>query len=192
MRRAKGKSEKAKVKTYKIKQVKTKLRLLPFAFCLFLLCLPVLKFYAQTGGTYRIEKTVVASGGDRSAGGVYSLESTAGQTLAGGRLQGSGFFIQNGFWTFDLVPTASNVSIGGRVLTASGLGIRNIGVRLTAPDGSIRFSSTGSFGYYRFDDVAVGATYVLTVSSRRYIFTNPTRVVTVSDELGNLDFVADE
>jgi hypothetical protein len=40
--------------------------------------------------------------------------------------------------------------------------------------------------------VAVGATYVLTVTGRRYIFTNPTRVVTVSDELGNLDFVADE
>ena len=63
---------------------------------------------------------------------------------------------------------------------------------LTAPDGSTRLSQTGSFGYYRFNDIPVGAIYVLNVSSRRFVFPNPTLVVNVTDELGNLDFVAFE
>lgn len=187
MRKAKGKSERFESIT---RFSKVSISFLPFlALCL---CVSVAKLDAQTGGTYRIEKTVVASGGAASAGGGYSLTGTAGQTLAGGFLQGSGISEYSGFWNAaPLAPTASNVSIGGRVLTANGLGIRNARVMLTAPDGAIRFSSTGSFGYYRFDDVPVGAAYVLTVSSRRFVFTNPTRVVTVSDELANLDFIAE-
>ena len=163
---------------------------LPFlSLCL---CVFVVNLSAQTGGSYQIEKTVVASGGSRSAGGNYSLESTAGQTLAGGFLQGSGFSEYSGFWTPVFAPTAANVTIGGRVRSANGQGIRNARVMLTAPDGTVRFSLTGSFGYYRFNDIPVGEIYVLTVFSKRYVFDNPTLVVNVSEQLENLDFTASE
>lgn len=147
---------------------------------------------AQTGGSYQIEKTVIAAGGSRSAGGNYSLESTIGQTLAGGFLQASGFSAYSGFRTPVFAPTAAGVSVGGRVLTPHGQGIRNARVMLAAPDGTVRFSLTGSFGYYRFSDIPVGATYVLTVFSKRYVFDDPTLVVAVNEQLDNLDFTATE
>jgi len=191
MIKAKVKSRKAKIKMKKVRTPKTEFSLFTFHFLLFLLCVPVVNHPAQTGGAYRIEKTVVASGGVASAGGGYSLVSTAGQSIAGGFLQGSGVSEYSGFWVPVLAPTVASVSIGGRVLTAGGQGIRNARVMLTAPDGTIRFSLTGSFGFYRFNDVTVGATYILTVSSRGFVFTDPTRVVSVNDELVNLDFVAE-
>lgn len=89
-----------------------------------------------------------------------------------------------------LAPTAANVSVSGRVLTAAGQGIRNVRVTLTAPDGSVRTAVTGSFGYYRIDDVETGHTYVFQVASRRYAFSQPTRAITVNDELTDIDFVA--
>lgn len=89
-----------------------------------------------------------------------------------------------------LAPTAADVSVSGRVTTAAGQGIRNVRVTLTAPDGSVRNAVTGSFGYYRFDDVETGRTYVLEVASRRYAFSQPTRTISVNDELTDIDFVA--
>jgi subtilisin-like proprotein convertase family protein len=98
----------------------------------------------------------------------------------------------NGGWGIEFQPrTAASASIGGRVLTAGGNGIRNAevvlsGGTLTEP----RRVQTGSFGYYNFDDLQTGQTYILTVNSRRYIFTTPTRVVTLTDNIGDLDFIA--
>ncbi len=148
--------------------------------------------FAQTGGSYQIESSSVAAGGGRNSGGSFSLDASAGQNLAGGTPQSARFSVQNGFWTFNLAPTAAGVSIGGRVMTFGGQGIQNARVTLTYPDGETQTSLTGSFGYYRFNHIPVGETYVLTVVSRRFGFTNPTQILTVSDELDNLDFVAME
>ena len=49
---------------------------------------------------------------------------------------------------------------------------------------------TGSFGYYNFDGLLTGQTYMITVNSRRYLFTTPTRVVQLTDNLADLDFIA--
>jgi hypothetical protein len=98
----------------------------------------------------------------------------------------------NGGWGIEFQPrTAATASIGGRVLTADGNGIRNAevvlsGGTLTEP---MRVQ-TGSFGYYHFDNLQTGQTYILTVNSRRYIFTAPTRVVSLTDNIGDLDFIA--
>jgi WD40 repeat protein len=90
----------------------------------------------------------------------------------------------------DLAPTAANVSVGGRVLTANGQGIRNARVTLTDANGATRTAITGSFGYYRFDDVEVGQTYIVSVRSKRFQFSNPTLVITLMDELTDLTFTA--
>ena len=84
-------------------------------------------------------------------------------------------------------PSASAVSVGGRV-SAAGQGLRNAVVVLTDPQGVSHRALTSSFGYYRFDEVQAGETYVISVSSKRYQFA--TRVVGVSNDLTDVDFTA--
>ena len=147
---------------------------------------------AQSGGAFAIEQSVVASGGASNlSGGAFTVGGTAGQTVVGSSGTGS-FNLRGGFWEVQpLAPTAAMVSVSGKVSTANGLGIRNVIVTLTGPDGSIRTTVTGSFGIYQFADVEVGGTYVLTIAPKRYVIANPTQVVTVRDEIANLDFVAE-
>ncbi|MBK8811289.1 MAG: carboxypeptidase regulatory-like domain-containing protein [Acidobacteria bacterium] len=90
-----------------------------------------------------------------------------------------------------LVPTAANVSIAGRVLTSAGQGIRNATVTiagggLTEPITVV----TGSFGYYKFEGLEAGGVYVVSVSSKRFVFAVPSRVVGAADDVTDLDFVA--
>ncbi len=151
-----------------------------------------LSVFAQSGGSFQIEKSAVAAGNGTNSGGSFSLDSTAGQMLAGGQMQSSRFSVQSGFWTFNFAPTAAGVSIGGRVTTLGGQGIQNVRVTLTGSNGETQTSLTGSFGYYRFNDIPVGETYLLTVFSRRFIFDNSTQIVSVNEELNNLDFTAAE
>jgi hypothetical protein len=86
--------------------------------------------------------------------------------------------------------TAANASISGRALTADGRGIRNASVSIILPGGEVRTVSTGSLGYYTFTDLPAGQAYVLSISAKRYRFENPTRVITLDDDLTGLDFIA--
>ncbi len=98
----------------------------------------------------------------------------------------------DGFVTSVSLPLlAANVSVGGRVMTAEGTGISNVRVTLTDQSGNVRTALTGSFGYYRFDEVEVGQFVVISAAAKRYIFANPTRVVTVQDDLTDMDFIAE-
>jgi hypothetical protein len=87
--------------------------------------------------------------------------------------------------------TAAYVAVAGRVLTHEGYGVRNAVVTIMDTQSGNRQSvRTGSFGYYRVDDVEVGRTYIVTVGARHYHFTP--RVVQVFDNLIDLDLVAEE
>ena len=88
-----------------------------------------------------------------------------------------------------LAPSAANVSVSGRVMTADGRGLRNAYVVIIDSGGFSRRALTSSFGYYRFDDVRAGETYVISVASKRYVFAP--RIVSVADDLTGVDFVAD-
>ncbi len=91
-----------------------------------------------------------------------------------------------------LAPTAASASISGRVLTPNGIGIKNATVVLTG--GNLTepvYSRTGTFGYYNFPQVLVGQTYVVTVNSKRFTFSNPSQIVSLQDNLEELDFVSD-
>ena len=89
-----------------------------------------------------------------------------------------------------VAPSAASVSVGGQVLTADGRGISKARISLGDSNGNVRTALTNAFGYYRFDEVTAGETYIATVQSKRYQFSNPTQVVTVLDELSNVDFTA--
>ncbi len=92
---------------------------------------------------------------------------------------------------YAMVPV-TNVSLGGRILTANGAGIRNAivtlsGGNLPAPVTVL----TGSFGYYNFQGLQPGMTYTVTVSTKRYTFAQPTRTITLQSDVNNSDFVAE-
>ncbi len=76
------------------------------------------------------------------------------------------------------VNIAPTFSIMGRVLTPSGLGLRNAVVSLTDSTGITQVATTGSFGAYVFINARSGESYTLTVSSRRYRFVPRTIVAT--------------
>lgn len=67
-------------------------------------------------------------------------------------------------------PTAASVTISGRVFTPGGLFLQNAVVVLTEPNGMTRTMTSGGFGYYVFENVEAGHSYVLTINSKRYQF----------------------
>ena len=90
-----------------------------------------------------------------------------------------------------LAPTASSVTIGGRVLTASGRGINRAVVTMIDAQGENRTAITNQFGYYRLADVAPGETYTLSVKAKRYRFARKTQTLTVLQAVNDINFVAD-
>lgn len=49
---------------------------------------------------------------------------------------------------------------------------------------------TSSFGYYSFEDVPAGQVYTVSVSAKRYQFSDPVRLVNLADAVSGVDFVA--
>ncbi len=92
--------------------------------------------------------------------------------------------------TFINAPAAAAVSVSGRVLTSDGNGLRNAIVTMTDEQGIARMAITSAFGYYRFDDVTVGRTYILAVGSKRFSYAS--LVINLSDDLADIDFTAQE
>ncbi len=95
------------------------------------------------------------------------------------------------FAVAQVAPSAATASISGRVSTSNGSGIRGASVSLTNSNGEVFRTVTGSFGYYRFENLPVGETYILSISAKRYSFANPTRVINLNDELANADFIVE-
>ena len=97
-----------------------------------------------------------------------------------------------GGWQIQFIPTtAANASISGRVTTADGNGIRNATATITGNSLTTPIvTTTGSFGYYTFDGLRSGETYVVTVNSTRYTFSAPSRVISLVDNVVDADFVA--
>lgn len=88
-----------------------------------------------------------------------------------------------------LAPTAANVSIGGRAQTAEGRGIARAMVSITGQNGETRWASTNSFGFYRFDEIHAGETYV--ISARHKIYRFNSQVLNVSDSIKDADLTAE-
>jgi Carboxypeptidase regulatory-like domain len=150
-----------------------------------------------SNGNYTLTQSAIANGGasgnGASFGGTYSIEGTIGQSAAGTNQQNAIYNFKPGFWTSQpLSPTAASVSVVGRVLTSSGRGIRNVRITLTASSGEIRTVISSSFGYFRFNEVLAGETYIFSVFAKRYTFKQPTLVVSVNEDLTDLNFVASE
>jgi hypothetical protein len=86
------------------------------------------------------------------------------------------------------VPTAAGVSVSGRVVSSTGAGLRGATVTLMKEDGSIVSVTTNSFGYYTFQDVTAGRSYMLGARVKGYTFQS--RLIQVTDTLTDVDLVA--
>lgn len=145
-----------------------------------------------SGGAFTLERTVIAGGGSQMSQQPFTLNGTTGQAVAGAHSTGGNFTLSAGFWTPEnFAPTASGVTVGGRVRTAEGRGIRSVLVTITFPSGEQRTAVSGTSGYYHFADVPAGATYAFRVTAKRYTFSQPSQIRMVTDEAQDIDFVAD-
>lgn len=100
----------------------------------------------------------------------------------------SGGTIDIGSYELQQVPTAASVTISGRVVSRN-RGIAKVFVYLADQTGETRIALTNSFGYYRFEDVRAGETYIVNVRSKRHQFSP--QIVSVNGEMSAVDFIAE-
>ncbi|HRJ90144.1 MAG TPA: carboxypeptidase-like regulatory domain-containing protein [Pyrinomonadaceae bacterium] len=90
-----------------------------------------------------------------------------------------------------VAPTAAAVTVSGRVMTANGRGIGSTRVMFTGGNLTEPLTAvTNQFGYYHFEGIEAGQTYIITVGHKRYAFSEPSRVIELFDNLSDVDFVA--
>jgi len=142
---------------------------------------------AQSGGSYTIEKSVIANGGGTSTGGAYSLEGTIGQPIAGGPANGSPVSLQSGFWNSNLAPTAAGVYISGRVMSR-GRPVKAAIVLVTLGDGTILRANTNTLGYYSIVGITAGETVLITARHGRFQFTS--QLITLLDTITGFEIEA--
>ena len=88
-----------------------------------------------------------------------------------------------------LAPTASNAVVSGRVLNREGRGVSSAQMTIVDGNGNTAYAMTNPFGYYRFVNIQAGQTYIVSAGSKRHVFAS--RVVSVGDDVADLDFVAE-
>ncbi len=98
------------------------------------------------------------------------------------------------FWMLGVslpsAPTAADVSLGGRVTTANGRGVNSARLTLIDGFGHTFTGITNPFGYYRFDGIGAGQTVVVSISSKRYRFSNLVQVISLVDNAFDVNFVS--
>ena len=72
----------------------------------------------------------------------------------------------------------ASVTVGGRVLTSDGAGLKNAAVTMADSLGVRRTALTNSFGFFSFDSVAAGESYTITATSKRFRFSGQTVQIT--------------
>ncbi len=86
-----------------------------------------------------------------------------------------------------IAPTAANVTVGGRV-TKGKRGIEQAEISMTDANGNLRTVQTDRLGFYEFENIAPGGTYIVTVGYRNYQFTGNPRILSVNAQINDLNF----
>ncbi len=88
-----------------------------------------------------------------------------------------------------LSASSAPVEVSGRV-TNGKRGLGRVIVAIADMNGITRYSITNPFGYYRFDGVASGQQYIVSVSSKSHQFADAVRVIDVGEEMSGIDFTS--
>lgn len=87
------------------------------------------------------------------------------------------------------ITSSANVSVGGRIVSDNGMGLRNAAVTLVEEDGTEHTIYTGNLGYFSFDGLESGQTVVVSVRSKRFVFSP--RTITINDNISDLEIHPD-
>ena len=95
-------------------------------------------------------------------------------------------------WTMAEAP-ADNVFVGGKVTKPNGRGIAYVPVTITDGMGDTRTVLTNHSGYYKFNNITTPRVWTFSVQPfKRMAFTVSQKVVTVSENLTNVNFVSNQ
>lgn len=93
--------------------------------------------------------------------------------------------------SFGVGQSPGPISIGGTVMAANGVGIRNAVVTLSGGNLPAPVSFvTGTFGNYQFQGLDPGGVYTVFVSAKRNRFTPPSQTVSSFSSVSNVNFTA--
>jgi len=134
--------------------------------------------------------TVIASGVANTGSFDWSVPSLP--TYSGRiRVRESGFTgaetISATDFTIGLAPTSAGVRVGGRVSDQSGRGIEGLLVTILDADGVGVVSRTNSFGFFLFDEVPAGQTYILSIGNKNGVIGS--QMVAPTDDNFSVNFV---
>jgi len=124
-----------------------------------------------------------------SASMIYDISVFAIDTLGNLKSLNTGELVARGFVS-QLQVITPNVLISGRVLDTNNRSVSKAVITLTSSDGSVKYATTNSVGYYRFNEVKVGIVYNFKVKHKRYNFAP--KVLPIFKENNSLNFVATE
>jgi hypothetical protein len=85
-------------------------------------------------------------------------------------------------------PTAASVPLSGRLLTTSGRGVPYAHVTLMDERGEPRMAISNPLGYYYFDNVDAGQTYVVSATAKGLVFA--AQAVLVNGEVRDFNLIA--
>ncbi|HMS10944.1 MAG TPA: carboxypeptidase-like regulatory domain-containing protein [Pyrinomonadaceae bacterium] len=143
-----------------------------------------------TGGQFELKQVVIAGGGGNASGGSFAMSVSIAEPAAGANSSGLLFRVRAGFLQDEpFAPTSAGVSVSGRLITSDGLGVGNTAVFLSDMSGVRLRTISTSLGYYRFDDIPAGQTYLIEVPAKQLTFTP--RLINVFDDNLNFDIVAE-
>jgi hypothetical protein len=85
------------------------------------------------------------------------------------------------------IVTAAPAILTGRVITAEGRGVKGARVNLSDEAGVRATAVTNTFGYFRFDGVPAGRSYILTAAARGFRFES--QLVQLTSNMNDLTIV---
>lgn len=91
-------------------------------------------------------------------------------------------------FNIQLAPTAALAIVSGRVLSYKGLAVARALVSLTDAKGNQQTARTNLFGYFRFESVTVGESYVLSATAKGHVF--EPQAVGVNQDVKELKVIA--
>jgi hypothetical protein len=123
-----------------------------------------------------------------SAGAVYTQYSAFSGSLAPGQMINADIAAATcSSGGGPCIATSAPVSVSGRVVTPDGRGISGTRVTIAGENGTRMLSVTNGFGYFRFDGVPAGKSYVVSAAGRGYRFES--QIVNITDSIADLTFV---
>jgi hypothetical protein len=148
---------------------------------------------AQTGGQYAVSQSAIAGGAaasDDGLGGQFSITGTVGQAAAGANSVGSQYRVSGGFWQSSLAPTATGVSIEGRVVTVFGSPLAMSTVVLSDVEGNTRIAISNPFGRFRFEEVEAGRGYFI-IAKAKGLSSDP-QFINADQDITGIELIAFE